>query len=181
VDTQTSLVSCGSCDNYCASGLICSSGECVCEDETKTLCGTSCVDVSSDATNCGACGTVCGLGESCVSGSCECMVGSVSFANDIQPIFTQSCTGRGCHAGARAAENLSLEAGKSYDALVNVASDQCSRTRVVPGDPAASYVMSKLENVDMCFGTQMPKVNEKLTRDQLDKIASWICSGAENN
>jgi hypothetical protein len=37
----------------------------------QTMCGSSCVDVSTDPLNCGACGHVCGLG-TCTASHCTC-------------------------------------------------------------------------------------------------------------
>jgi hypothetical protein len=77
---------------------------------------------------------------------------------------------------------MSLESGKSYQAIVDVASSQCSsRKRVAPGDPGASYVMNKLMGVNLCFGSQMPKAGFGLPQADLDKIGSWICGGALND
>jgi hypothetical protein len=100
----------------------------------------------------------------------------------VQPIFTSSCAGNGCHAGARPAESLSLEAGKSFAELVNVASSECgARKLVTPGAPASSYLMDKLLGTNLCMGSQMPKSGTSLPAAQIDAIRSWICQGAPNN
>jgi hypothetical protein len=120
----------------------------------------------------------------CTESKCGCKTtGSESFANQVQPIFTRECTGGGCHGGVRAAANLDLSIGKAYAALVNVTADQCngSKKRVVPADPAQSYLMNKLLGTGMCFGTQMPKANVKIPQTELDVISGWICAGAVNN
>lgn len=94
----------------------------------------------------------------------------------------RSCSAAGCHSGARPKENLSLEAGKAYDNLVDVPAQECSgRRRVVPGDPNASYLVQKLLGVDVCQGTQMPKAGQALPPAELDTINAWICSGATRN
>jgi hypothetical protein len=41
--------------------------------------------------------------------------------------------------------------------------------------------MQKLLNIDLCFGTKMPKADLSLPQTDLDAISDWICSGAENN
>jgi hypothetical protein len=109
--------------------------------------------------------------------------GSVSFKTDVEPILDAGCTANGCHTGARAKEALTLDAGKAYGELVDVATNQCSGQRklVVPGSPSTSYLMQKLLNVDICSGTQMPKANTTIPAKDLDTISSWICSGAPNN
>jgi hypothetical protein len=120
----------------------------------------------------------------CSAGRCACKsAGTVSFARDIQAIFSRSCATRGCHAGLRPQAGLNLSQGAAYAEIVGVASEQCgaSRVRVAPGDPAASYLVDKLLGVDLCFGTQMPKAGVSLPQADLDAIGSWVCSGAANN
>jgi hypothetical protein len=183
VDTQTSLLNCGTCDTACAPGQACAGGKCACANGGE-LCSGSCVDTKSDAKNCGSCGNACGPAEACVAGACACSAGAaVSFKNDVAPILQSACTAAGCHSGVKPKENLSLEAAKSYAALVNVATSQCSgaRKRVVPGSPGSSYLLQKLLGVNPCTGTQMPKAGQTLPQAQLDKISGWVCSGAPNN
>jgi len=88
----------------------------------------------------------------------------------------------GCHAGARPAQSLSLESGKAFPALVNVASTECSaRPLVKPGAPAGSYVVDKLLGTNLCSGSQMPKTGSSIPSQQIDLIRNWICQGAPNN
>ncbi len=79
-------------------------------------------------------------------------------------------------------EKLSLAAGKSYAAMVNIAASQCNdgRFRVKPGDPSASYIVDKMTNVDICFGTKMPKLGQ-LPSGDIQTVVDWICQGALNN
>jgi len=101
----------------------------------------------------------------------------------VQPIFTASCTAAGCHSGALPKENLDLTAGKAWGQLVNIKTNECSgsRIRVVPKDPSTSYLVDKLLGVDLCFGSQMPKLGQTLPNAQLQTISNWICEGAPNN
>ncbi|MSP73699.1 MAG: hypothetical protein EXR76_16320 [Myxococcales bacterium] len=125
--------------------------------------------------NCG----VCGAGNVCNAHVREC--GGVAFAGQIQPIFTNTCGGAGCHGGVMPAAGLSLAAGRSFASLVNVAASQCAnRLRVSPGAPDSSYLMDKLRGVNLCFGTAMPKTG-KLPQAQIDLLHAWICEGAPNN
>jgi len=65
----------------CGSGEVCSGGTCglSCGGSTPTLCGTSCVNTSTDRTHCGGCagagGTTCSAGELCVGGTCTLSCG----------------------------------------------------------------------------------------------------------
>jgi hypothetical protein len=40
--------------------------------------------------------------------------------------------------------------------------------------------MDKIQNVDLCFGTKMPKLSV-LPAPEVEIISSWICAGAPNN
>src|SRR5215831_7025947 len=73
---------------------------------------------------------------------------TVSFANDVQPIFDARCVR--CHSGNAPTGGLDLTAGQAHDNLVNQpTSDGCMATapdsvRVVPFDPPSSMLWLKL-------------------------------------
>ena len=111
------------------------------------------------------------------------MTAGVSLSGQVQPIFTKSCTGNGCHAGATPAQGLDLSSASSaYANIVNVASSQCAATkRVLPGAPDQSYLVWKLKGTGACFvGSRMPKGQPLSSADQ-NTIQSWISLGAPNN
>ncbi len=182
VDPQTSDSHCGSCGNACPAGQLCTAGSCACAPGTED-CGGSCVDVSSDRDNCGGCGVTCATGESCEGGACVACGPAADFSAEVQPIFDRSCATTGCHTGRRPSANLSLDAGASHGELVGVSANALacsSETRVVPFDPAASYLMKKLLGTASC-GVQMPRRGESLPAGELDLIRGWICRGAAND
>lgn len=79
------------------------------------------------------------------------------------------------------AEDLDFSSVTSaYDDLVtNGASQQCVSTfRVVPWDPAASYLIAKVTGSGICFGTIMPKIGAALDPAEIDTIRAWIATGA---
>jgi hypothetical protein len=125
------------------------------------------------------CGT-CASTQSCSNN--QCVWARKTFAADVFPLFQgASCAGMGCHGGARPAEGLDLSsASVAFGALVNVRSGQCggSKFRVVPNDPAASYLVNKLTGVGMCSGSVMPKMGGELTSAQIDVVRAWIGAGA---
>jgi hypothetical protein len=118
-----------------------------------------------------------------------CAWPATSFANDVWPIFNvgnamnPSCIS--CHDGANPAQNLDLApASTAYMALVGQPSTEasCSSINLVePGSPANSYLVRKVQNVDICQGTKMPKVGTPLSTAEIDKIRAWIGNGAPNN
>ncbi|MCU0288579.1 MAG: hypothetical protein MUF15_19580 [Acidobacteria bacterium] len=104
----------------------------------------------------------------------------VSFANDIQVIFTNHCSISGCHNSASARAQLVLDEGQAYANLVNVTSTrEPNYKRVFPSDAYHSYIVIKLEGRQM-VGSRMP-LTGSITDTQLKKIKIWINDGAENN
>ncbi len=111
-------------------------------------------------------------------------VGTMSFASDIQPIFSAQCTG--CHSGAAASAGMSLATGVAYASLVNVnvGCDLTGLKRVLPGSTANSMLWRKLANDPTRCGSAMPLGTAGLkTLDPVAfaKIGAWIAQGAPNN
>jgi|GEM_PF-3168160 len=101
-------------------------------------------------------------------------------------IFDQQC--RSCHRGG---SQFSLDLGtkeSAYAELVGGPSKGAAEFitctgmglfRVVPGEPAQSLLMQKLEAVQPC-GDQMPP-GKHLPDSQLREIRSWITAGARDD
>lgn len=66
---NTDSMHCGSACVACTGGRTCQAGTCACPPGT-TLCGMTCVNVSTDANNCKVCGRSC-QGGACSSGVCQ--------------------------------------------------------------------------------------------------------------
>jgi len=101
---------------------------------------------------------------------------TVSFSQDIQPIFNASCVG--CHGGSG---GLFLTAGQSYDNLVNVQAQAGCTTemRVQPGNAGASVLYKRVSGTSC--GEQMPRGGPPLSAAHIQKIMDWINQGALNN
>ena len=94
----------------------------------------------------------------------------ISYALDIQPLFTARCLGGACHSTGGFAP-MSLESDVSY-AFV--------RLLLVPGNSAASYLFQRL-TVNSSSFPQMPLNRTPLDSTDLGLIKNWIDRGALNN
>lgn len=113
---------------------------------------------------------------------------TVSFANDIVPMFVASCTS--CHTGEAArtgSANLNLDPEFAYGDLIRVMSGHVpTMARVMPGDPDASYLVHKLAGTQADVGgrgQRMPRGSEEnyWTDEQIELVRTWIAEGAQNN
>jgi hypothetical protein len=110
---------------------------------------------------------------------------AISFARDIQPIFTVSCALSGCHAGGSPSAGMNLSDGQAYQNIVNVPSvGLASMNRVTPGEPDNSYLIHKIQGTQASVGgggSRMPLIGCCLAQSQIDTIRAWVEAGAENN
>ncbi len=108
------------------------------------------------------------------------VISDPSFANHIQPIFTNNCALGGCHNSTEQA-GLNLSQGSAYGEIVDVNSTQVpSLKRVLPGDAANSYLVMKIEGTQS-VGVRMPKDRSSLSSVSIQNIKNWINRGAKNN
>ena len=113
-----------------------------------------------------------------------------TFSSIQQEIFdTTDSSGRAaciqCHrtGGAAAGTGLILTSDVSYGNLVNRPSRlRPGETLVIPGDPANSYMVRKLQGGPNITGERMPRTSGPfLTDGQMSIIRRWITEGAANN
>jgi hypothetical protein len=75
-DLQSDRLHCGTCDNACGDGEVCSGGECAVScGGGLTECSGICRDLQSDRLHCGTCGHACEDGEVCSGGECAVSCG----------------------------------------------------------------------------------------------------------
>lgn len=127
------------------------------------------------------------LGVFIILSSCEAEEGpfvteietiDVSYAADIQPIFTNNCIQ--CHNETHPT-GLDLREGNSYNLLVNVSStNYAPDLRIEPLSLENSVLWHKITG-DGVNGQQMPPVGDPLSNFDIEKIESWIELGALDN
>jgi len=110
--------------------------------------------------------------------------GVVSFATDIQPIFTAQCAR--CHTPGGIADLAGIDArlleGEAYDDIVNIMSVQQEEfVLVVPGDSAASLLFLKISSSSPPVGNRMPLFSTPLSSGEIALIRDWIDQGAQDN
>lgn len=105
----------------------------------------------------------------------------VSFAGNVQPVFTNRCVNAGCHPGGGAP--FSLQAGASYNALVGdtATTGACAGTllRVRASFADSSALVRRLEGTTCGF--RMPLNLTPLPQNEITLIRDWINQGANNN
>ena len=105
---------------------------------------------------------------------------TVSFAADVQPIFTSRCVV--CHNRTPEGD-LNLLAASSYGNLVGVVSHSYAPfLRVKPGNPDASVLYEKISGAPQ-FGDPMPPPGggPAVPLAERQTIRTWISEGALNN
>lgn len=97
----------------------------------------------------------------------------ISFADNVQAIFTANCVG--CHfTGNSVAAPMSLVAGASYASLFSQ-----GVIRVIAGDSANSILFKRITGTTA--GPQMPPDGSTLSVNNQNLIKVWIDTGAANN
>ncbi|TFB10759.1 T9SS type A sorting domain-containing protein [Candidatus Marinimicrobia bacterium MT.SAG.3] len=105
----------------------------------------------------------------------------LDYESDIQPIFTNNCTSRGCHVSGNEGNGLNLQFGNSYNEITGM-NTTSNAPLVIAGSPDISKLIWKLEGVDNnganVFGSRMPAGGPSLSQTTVDKIRQWISDGA---
>jgi DNA polymerase II small subunit/DNA polymerase delta subunit B len=109
---------------------------------------------------------------------------SVSFKDQIQPIFNADCID--CHVTGGSASlfgiDLLLTEGESYNHLVNQVSVQdASLTLVAPGDAESSLLFLKVNSSSPPVGEGMPLAGSPISASDQALIRDWINQGALDN
>jgi len=102
----------------------------------------------------------------------------VSLSADVQPIINSQCTN--CHTNGGSRGGLSLDAGNTFNNLVNQPNNCGNLDLIVPDQPSSSHFVRKVQRTNITCGSAMPPASP-LTSAQVDTIVDWVCQGAQNN
>ena len=106
---------------------------------------------------------------------------TATFTRVQNEIFTPTCAQLGCHDRLGHQESQILAPGSAYANTVNITSNQMpSLKRVMPGDPANSYLYRKITGAGIT-GDRMPQGAPPLTDAQIKLVRDWIRRGAPND
>ena len=100
----------------------------------------------------------------------------VSFANDVLPIFLNTCGGVGCHVN----ESVNGVDLTNYQTTINSTAETYNKALVIPGDVAGSPLVEKIR-ANPSFGVRMPDGAPPLSNTQIETISTWVEEGAQNN
>lgn len=104
---------------------------------------------------------------------------TVSFASNVQPIYTTNCALAGCHDATTAQVGQVLEEGLAIANTVNVPStEQPTLMRINPGNADDSYLVRKIRGTPGIGGSRMPLGRPPLTAAQINTIVIWVNEGA---
>ena len=98
---------------------------------------------------------------------------TVSFAEDILPIFQQRCAK--CHGAADENGEVRTEVSLNLLEYEKVMAGSEFGTVVEAGDPDGSFLM------DMIVAGDMPEEGDKVPEEEIALIRAWIEAGAQNN
>ncbi len=96
---------------------------------------------------------------------------TISFSNNIIPLFIQNCSTSGCHSGSNAAAHLNLDAAVAYTSLTKSGSGYIDTI-----SPSASLLYAQMVSAS----NPMPKTG-RLDDCKTNLILKWIQQKAKNN
>lgn len=98
---------------------------------------------------------------------------TVSFANDVLPIFQQRCAE--CHGATDENGEVRTEVSLNLIEYERVMAGSEFGTVIEAGDPANSFLL------DMIVDGTMPEQGDPVPEDEIAIIRAWIEAGAPNN
>jgi hypothetical protein len=153
------------------------------------------------ASLCVLCNSSCDGGPTCkayvVPTGTNLMTPTVSFKNDVMPVFVQSCTFVACHGSMSANNGIYLGEHVGMTNTTMVVSALAKPSLILPsmpfvtaGNPDQSLLMHKMDG-DQCTlamkcvngscGGSMPSGDPILPVANRDVVRRWIAQGAKDN
>ena len=137
-------------------------------DSTATTTDTATTDTTADG--------------SCITSAKTAGDASISYAQDVEPIFLARCSGAVCHADGGVLPPM-LDKGLGYSSLVGQpVKTGADGNYISAGDAELSYAWRKITNSHLEVrggsGAVMP-VGKALCGDELTTVYRWIVSGAK--
>ena len=114
-----------------------------------------------------------GLEANTIAGAVLSPPDTVSFAEDILPIFQQRCAK--CHGAADENGEVRTEVSLNLLEYEKVMAGSEFGTVVEAGDPDGSFL------IDMIVAGDMPEEGDKVPEEEIALIRAWIEAGAPNN
>ena len=114
-----------------------------------------------------------GLAANTVAGAEVPSPDTVSFAEDILPIFQQRCAK--CHGAADENGDIRTEVSLNLLEYEKVMAGSEFGTVIEAGDPDGSFLL------DMIVAGDMPEEGDKVPEEEIALIRAWIEAGAPNN
>ena len=96
---------------------------------------------------------------------------TLRFDRDVRPILSEHCTA--CHGPARQEAGLRLDGGESATAAL-----ASGAVAVVPGDPAASALVTRIRSTDPDTVMPPPHAKKPLSPAHQELLERWIAGGA---
>ena len=93
----------------------------------------------------------------------------VDFARDVRPILAQHCWS--CHGPDEKSRQADLRLDQRESAL--------AANAIVPGDPAASELIARIDSADAAMQMPPPEAKKPLSDKQKETLRAWIADGAE--
>ncbi len=115
----------------------------------------------------------------CSSDDDESLELTADFKSIQNDLFSKSCATSGCHFGDNSPHDLNLHDSVGYNNLVG-AVGSTGATLVKPGDPDNSYLINKLEGLNI-VDEQMPLNGSPISQKNINAIRQWITDGALDN
>jgi hypothetical protein len=95
------------------------------------------------------------------------------FNREIQPILAENCFA--CHGFDKKARQADLR----LDMFDDATADRDGNKAIVPGDPAASLIMERINSTDHDLVMPPPETGKQLSAAQKESLRNWIAQGAQ--